>query len=676
MRNIAIALIAAAASHAGRISAVVATDPRSVTLEDSGGWTCVSAPGAEQWAPPGLPRLPFVPVALVLPAGAGAATFSATLSGPVEIRLPSPVVPATLLRPLGSIPAGQVPVPDRSFYASEGVWPSGPLSATHDGSLCGFRIASCLVCPFEYEPSRGLLRLYSRVEVVLEWDDGPAPRLTGSQIEAASWRVERLVDNPLDVASSSPAVRPAGRQDAVWWGICDSSCTGELEPLRAFWEDSLGSAALLTVQEALEFPGADDPERLRNAIISLWEEHGAVYVLLAGDETLVPARFIHTECEGFVDYAPSDHYFSDLDGTWDASGDGVYGQPDDAPDLYMDVLLGRALVGGPDQTEDFADRTIDYMSAAPGGRWRKTALLCGAMLFPEIGYTGGRGCDTLSAALPASWDIVAVYEEPSSQDGSDTHIQYLDAGTNWNYYAAHGNSNGLWWSDEPYPMMTRSIALAMQNGDRRGFHTSIGCHPGAFQEWECCAEALFHSPGGAVSVTFNTSYGWEGFWPFLGVSEWLCILFTRSVFLEHAPTAGAAFASAKDQRVPLMHGGFDRNLQSILSWSAFQDPALEVLGVPPDAGIPPVPLTLGLPWPNPSTRGAPVTFMLDYTSGTAEVEAWDLAGRRLWSHTAEGPGVVQWDGCMSGGGRVPAGVYFITARLGDDFASRRVTVLD
>jgi hypothetical protein len=68
--------------------------------------------------------------------------------------------------------------------------------------------------------------------------------------------------------------------------------------------------------------------------------------------------------------------------------------------------------------------------------------------------------------------------------------------------------------------------------------------------------------------------------------------------------------------------------------------------------------------------------MLDYTSGTAEVEAWDMAGRRLWSHTAQGPGVVQWDGCLPGGGRVPAGVYFITARQGDDFASRRVTVLD
>ncbi len=677
MRIFALLLVAACA-WAGRLDWSVEIDPGDVSVSREGGYSLILTRGMHPSGDPGAPMLPSVPLSFVIDPGAVDVAFTIELSDPVRFDISSPVTPACTLRPVGS-PGRQLRVPDSRIYLSGDPWPAEKTSGERTGRLGGFTLASCIVTPWDYTPLDGGLVLYTNIDVGITWSGSDAaPSLTGEQIASAASRVALLVENPQDVASSGPPERSDRAGDAIWTVICDSSFSSDLEPLRSWWEDTLGSASILTIQEVESFPGGDPAEKLRNAIEDLWLSHGAVYVLLAGDESLVPVRMIYSICEGMQDYIPSDHYFSDLDGNWDASGDGVYGQPDDDLDLYMDVLLGRALFSTHGQAGVFVEKTLGYASDPPEGDWRTTALLCGAVLFEEIGYIGGKGCDTLAAALPAGWDIVSVYEEPSIMDGSDTHIQYLQDGTGWNYYAGHGNRNGIWWSYEPVTMMNTSLAQSLANGARAGIHTSIACSPGAFQGGiQSCAEALLQNPdGGAVSVTFNTSYGWEGYWPDLGASEWMCIYLTRAVFLEHLPTLGSAFAAAKDQRVPFIHGPYDRNLQSILSWTAFHDPALSPLGVSPDSPIPPVPLAIGAPWPNPATRGAPFTFDVEYEGGAAELSAWDMAGRLVWRRDVTGPGTYLWDGFLDGGERAPAGVYIISARRGDYILSRRVTLLD
>lgn len=684
MKRLAIAACILAASSRGAVSGslewTVTFDPGSVSLRPDGCFTLVQSDGMQISGDPGAPLLPSRPVALVIEPGAADVEFTVSFEDPERIEVPTALSPAGTPGPIGSGRGRHSGSPDPSVYLSSTPWPRSGISGPRTGSLGGFAVASCMITPWEYRPLENELTLFRTARVRLEWEDpGPAEPLTIGQILSAEARIALLVDNGEEIASNRPPVRPERAGDAVWTAICDSSFTGNLEPLRAMWEDTLGSASILTIQEIEQSSaGADSAERLRNAIRDLWLEHGAVYVLLAGDESLVPARIVRTLCEGLLDYAPVDHYFSDLDGDWDQSGDGVYGQPEDSLDLYMDVLLGRALFSTAGQADVFVQKTIGYATDPPAGAWSTTALLCGAVLFEDIGYIGGKSCDTLAAAMPAGWDVVRVYEEPSVLDGTDTHIEYLESGTGWNYYAGHGNVNGIWWSDPPYTMMSVSLASALSNGSRTGIHTSIACHPGDFTDYlQSCAEALLQNPdGGAVSATFNTSYGWEGYWPEMGASEWMCILFTRAVFVDHLPTLGDAFASAKDQRIPFIHGPFDRNLQSILAWTAFQDPALRALGVRGDTPIPPVEFTIGPPWPNPSVRGAPISFSVDFRNGTAELSAWDMAGRLLWRDTATAPGTFLWDGLLPDGSRAPAGVYIISARRGDLVVSRRVAILE
>jgi len=678
--SVAAVLILAGAASPGSLEWSVHLDRSDVTVAPDGRFDLVRASGLELSGMPGSPLLPSLPLSFVLPPEAGEVCFEADFSNPVTVVLSRPVVPAWLPGTTGGEGSASCP-PDPAVYLSREPFPAERTSDVRIGRLCGFTIASCTISPWEYRPLEGSLSYYTDIRISISWTGGGDIRtVTDAQAASAARRVALLVENDEDIHAFMPPVRPAAAGDAAWVAVCDSAYASDFEPLRAMWEGLLGSAAILTIQEIEgSCPGLDAADRLRNAIRDLWAEHGALYVLLAGDETLVPVRFVYTRCEDVLpESAPVDHYFGDLDGSWDANGDGVYGQSDDSLDLYMDVLVGRALIADHSHAATFVDRTMTYASSPPDGPWGRTALLCGAILFEDIGYIGGRGCDSLAAALPRTWDVVRVYEEPSLVDGSDTHIEYLQAGTGWNYYAGHGNRNGIWWHDKPYTMMSVTLAQELQNGFRAGIHTSIGCHPGDFcDDLQCCAEALLRNPdGGAVSVTFNTTYGWEGYWPELGPSERMCIDFTSGVFMDHLPSLGEAFASAKDRRIPWIHGEYDRNLQSILAWTAFHDPALAALGVEPMTPIPPIPLTMGAPRPNPSIGGAPLTFDVLFRGGTAELSAWDMAGRLLWRDTATAPGTYQWDGRLPDGRRAPAGVYIISARRGGLVVSRRAVILE
>ncbi|MEN8209173.1 MAG: C25 family cysteine peptidase [Candidatus Fermentibacteria bacterium] len=661
----------------GSVTRTLHFDPADVSLQLNDIWTVALMPGFEQRGMPGTPLLPAIPEIFLLPDGAANITFSAVPVEKTEIGLPgTAIIPATELRPFSSHITSSVHLPDPVVYSSESPWPENPVISTHTGTLAGIRVASCLIQPWVYIPQTGSLSIINEIEVTVTWEEGSYFNLTAEQRRIAGNRINALEGT---VEQSSPYDSPAVLQgDAQYLLICDSSFTETMEPLASFHEGRGYTVETAAVQDILSiFPGNDNAEKLRNFIKNRFLEHGTIFVLLAGDETLVPVRRIYTYCETYADTAAVDLYYADLDGTWDASGDGEYGQPDDSLDLYADVLLGRALFSTVDEAELFVQKNLTYQDTPPAGDWQTKAVLCGAVLFESIGYTSDKGCDSIAVEFPPYWEVNKFYEELPG-GGFTEHIPVISSGTAWNHYAGHGNERGIYWHKAPLGMMTNWIASdSIHNGDKAGIHTSIACHPAEYIGYESCAEVLLNKPdGGGVAVLFNTSYGWEGHWPSLGASERMCIDLSRQVFGSQASSLGLAFAIAKDLRIPFMNGGYDRTFQSLLSWSAFMDPALVVMHTEGGGYVPPVALNLAPPYPNPAERDAPVSFYVDFDEGYTEVSVHDLSGRLMWKTYVSLPQSVSWEGTDSAGRRVPAGVYIISARIGAYTTSRLTTVLD
>jgi hypothetical protein len=181
---------------------------------------------------------------------------------------------------------------------------------------------------------------------------------------------------------------------------------------------------------------------------------------------------------------------------------------------------------------------------------------------------------------------------------------------------------------------------------------------------------LTNENGGGVAAAMNTSWGWEGFWPELGPSEDMCTDMARLVFQEHIPTLGEAVTTSRDLQVPLASGGYDRTFQSLLVFTAFMDPALEVLRVTsPPPPPPPLQVSVSLGGANPARNGEAV-FDVDFAKGPVALNIFDIAGRLVYNTTLDNPGQVRWD-CS----QMPAGVYTAVAGRDSNARGARFTVL-
>jgi len=135
------------------------------------------------------------------------------------------------------------------------------------------------------------------------------------------------------------------------------------------------------------YPGRDRAERIRNFLVAAYRDWGMLWVLLAGDEAIIPSRLAHTSTYGGEDIA-SDLYYGDLDGTWDRDGDGVFGEgwlsgasPGDSLDLYPDVFVGRATVETHAEAQTFVDKTLTYIRT-PSLGYQNDALFVAEVVFP------------------------------------------------------------------------------------------------------------------------------------------------------------------------------------------------------------------------------------------------------------------------------------------------------
>ncbi|MBN2587640.1 MAG: T9SS type A sorting domain-containing protein [Candidatus Fermentibacteraceae bacterium] len=673
VRSIAAVVLFISVCHAGGMDRVLDFSLDDLDFYAREGYMRLVYPGCQSLSEPGEPLLPVKTVVLVVPAGAGDIGVTVDCHDLSLFAARQTVQPCAVPRPFSASRDREIIVPDPLIYGSASLWPAARVSDLHTGTKSGYTLVSFSAAPVRYDPVGGMLELAGSIDIHLTWADGSAPALSGDQIRSGARQLSGWIDNPEDLMAFAP--HRSNEAASVDMLVITSDDFSDSFSMLVDYKNSQGIVTeLVDIEDILSAgSGWDDAEKLRNYLIDRFDNDGLQHVLLGGDQSIVPVRMVNLYCEGYSDCVPVDLYFSDLDGTWDANGDHDYGQPEDGLDLYSDVSVGRALVDSPSEAALFVERTLDYQQSPPGGAWSSTAMLCGAGLF--TGYTGAKVCDSIAVNLPADWTVYKAYETAKNSDGFTTHIDVINDGANWVHYAGHGNTGGIYWQGYPSSMMTNSIASSLTNGGMAGVHHSIACMPGAFHDGECCAEALWHNPGGgASSVMFNTSYGWEGYIPEMGVSEWMCVYLTEEVFQLGNTMIGEAFATAKDRRVPMWGGDYDRELYCILDWHGFHDPTMRILGsttgIAGSPGCNPLSesVVIGQPRPNPSSVS--VSFQVDLPSLSGVLEVYDISGRLVWSQASVEPGVVRWDFDDS----VHSGVYFAVMRCGGRSDSARFVI--
>jgi hypothetical protein len=520
MKRMSILALAMTATlcFAGTITQTMTWSPAQLNVGTDNGYATVDYGTAPHIERLGAPALPVVPLQVVIPAGAEVTSLEITdlreepVPGTYTVRPAQHAAPFT-----DNAPQFSFVEPDPAYYSKDASFPGQPAEFVDAGSKSGYRLASFLVYPVRYNPARRSLSLVTKLTIKVNYADHKVsvPHYTDMQIAMAGSQVSRLVLNPGDVSRFAPprrtrsfasALLPAGDYEHVI--ITTGTYVDSLIPLRD-WRTRQGwRSTIMTVEQiAASYPGVDTAERMRNFIKDADTTWGTMFVFIARNDA--PARQYRNAygyVDGYpVDYFPSDWYFGCLDGSWNADGDGYWGEPNDSVDCWTDVNVGMITLDGFTELSKYLSKVFRY-EFTPDTGWFNKILLGDDVTF-SMEYA-----DSIAnaSATPPWFDLKMYATGGSVTPTTQRYTDSLNHGYPITSVIAHGAVDvyGM-GGDITSPMMN-----ALTNTNRLSMFTGVCCHTGAWDEagstnGDCIAENMaFHAPNGFIGVMMNSRYGW------------------------------------------------------------------------------------------------------------------------------------------------------------------------
>ncbi|HQN98666.1 MAG TPA: C25 family cysteine peptidase, partial [Bacteroidales bacterium] len=265
--------------------------------------------------------------------------------------------------------------------------------------------------------------------------------------------------------------------------------------------------------------GQDDQEKIRNYIITQYQQNGIGHVLLGGDIEIFPARGFYCKVISSSIYEddniPSDLYYSALDGTWNDDGDNLWGEIGE-DDLLPEVAVARLPFSTPNELQNMIHKIITYQSNPIPNELEKP-LMAGELLYNNpltygedylrllIGYHEDNGYVT--NGIPETQDIDSLYESYLGYWSKNDLLQKINSGKSFIHHAGHAN-----W-DYVMKLSLSDITnqnFSMVNGIDHNYTLvyTHGCICGAFDYSDCIAEEMLKIENFAVAGAFNSRYGW------------------------------------------------------------------------------------------------------------------------------------------------------------------------
>lgn len=523
------------------------------------GYDLLTSKGCDVTGKVGEPQLPMRGVYVSIPVGAEVTGVEIVSSDREELPGTYNIYPTQPPRPTSLAEDREVPFvePDLAIYRSSIPYPGELIESAGTGSMGGYTVASFLVHPVHYIPSEQSLQFYSRIQFLIHYKEGtpslPVKGRTERTQRLYRDKVKRLVINPEDVGRNGPDKGSVPLQPVVEYVIITTDPYVAGFQTLADWKTRKGvPAEVKTVSWiAVSYPGWDLQEKIRNFIIDYYQNYGLVWVLLGGDYSVVPSRSTPDFGLGPYGNIVSDLYYSDLDGTWDANGNHVYGETVDNVDMYADVFVGRASVDNPSQVCSFVYKVTKYEKDPPADYVLKM-LLMGFDLDPWTYYEQTKDLIDNNHVPPRFDPITKIYD---SQPG--THkaacLAALNAGHHLTNHGDHGSPSSMGVGSVNHgESLSNSDMDGLSNGDKQSILWAMDCLVAAFDFEDCIAEHFHNNPGGGgVAFVGNSRYGW--YWigqnPQTGLSAAFDISFFKSLFPEDFYRIGQTLADSKDEHV-------------------------------------------------------------------------------------------------------------------------------
>ncbi|MCK4352013.1 VCBS repeat-containing protein [candidate division WOR-3 bacterium] len=273
------------------------------------------------------------------------------------------------------------------------------------------------------------------------------------------------------------------------------------EPLKD-WKTEKGINCVIRTAEWINqnYSGCDTPERIRNFLKKAHSEWETKYILLGGDISEVPVRYIHTNygyaLSGGYDF-PADMYYSCLQGSWNANHNEIWWEIGvDLVDFICDLSVGRLPGHTQSEIETQINKIFKYERNPTLGYQEKLLLIAGDAVNDK------NHCREIAACFPDYFIVDTLFGYPAGS--KNAVLDSLGKGYGFIYSVSHGRSN----QDMGYPTYLDRLDIDSLNSPLF-FMTLVSCF-NHWLEWDCLSRRFMLNPdGGSVSFLGNSRVSWN-----------------------------------------------------------------------------------------------------------------------------------------------------------------------
>lgn len=527
--------------------------------------------GAESFALPGEPDLPYFAYILLLPNGSEAKSVSIVKSGKMKLDLEGFVAPAQTQYPLSHKITEKPDAPNPEIYHSDKAFPQESAKGMRTEFMNGHSIAFGTFSPFEYYPEQNLLYFYSnvRVEIQEEYTTRASDALRLLKEDAFVLdQINKSVHNPQRFAQP----RSSDANGIEYLMIIDSAKEAVWQEL-ADYNHSIGiSSEMVDVNYIIaNTAGQDDQEKIRNFIINYYQANPLRYVLLCGDDDLIPHRGFYVNMgtgSQVDDDIPADMYYSCLDGTWNSNNNNWWGEQYEV-DLVPELAIGRICYNNNQEIQNQIHKIMSYQ-LTPVEDAIKSSFFCGEWLW-EGPTWGGDYMDEMiggsamhgytTTGVPVDWNISKLYDRTygySDAWGASQVRPLLSQGANLVNHLGHSFTN--------YNMRLNNSQVSASSITNNGvdqnysIHFTQGCYAGSFDNrgesagqyssTDCISEAFMSIPTFAAGVLSHSRYGWGVQGSTNGASQRIHRQYINALFAKDIYELGWSLAESKIANIP------------------------------------------------------------------------------------------------------------------------------
>ncbi|HTM01342.1 MAG TPA: C25 family cysteine peptidase [Candidatus Omnitrophota bacterium] len=403
-------------------------------------------------------------------------------------------------------------------------------------------------------------------------------------------RTTRLFGQPGRAAPFAPTLLPSTSGSPVDCVIVTPDSLADIFQRLADYQTRIGRPTVvrgISTIRAADPRSNDLPQAIRSFLRSARDLWGIRWAILAGDHDTVPLRMVRVTF-ATVEDIPTDAYYADLDGTWDANGNGIYGETGDGLDMQPDIAVGRLSAASRADAKALVDKALRY-AGAPFLPMLAKQLVLAEVLVPQnwtpggpIQLDGAAEGQALTANAPGCAAVDRYYENDTAYPGA-AHLNRANAlaalsrGYNAVFQIGHGARSQLSVGSE---LLTLGDLAGITNGDSAALWISTNC-ASAGVDFDCVAERLTRRPdGGAFAYVGATRDAWPS--PAAVFTEDLA----ARLFHDPVPASGTTLGEAmEDARAALLPAA---STETPDRWTYFETilvgvPSLPIWRCPPSS---------------------------------------------------------------------------------------------